>query len=239
MLFALLLLVASAAAMQRITGVGFSLICAPFFVLITSDPTLSVLTLNATSAVLNLLVLLQTWRSVRLKSVVLLGGGALLAIPFGQYIVTHASASVLSIVIGGMVLFGLCLLRYDLTIRAWEPWASICAGALSGFMNVTSGVGGPAFVLYAAAQKWEQKQFVASAQLYFLIVNLASVAAADPARIALGEFATLSLSLLFGVFAGFFIVARVEARRARTASLVIAALGAIATVVKGILSLAA
>lgn len=202
MLFALLLLVASAAATQRLTGVGFSLICAPFFVLITKDPTLSVLTLNATSAVLNSLLLLQTWRSVRLKSIVLLGIGALLAIPLGQYIVIHASVPVLSIVIGGMVLLGLCLLRYDLTIQGWETWASIGAGGLSGFMNVTSGVGGPAFVLYAATQKWEQKQFVASAQLYFLIVNLASVAAADHARIAPGEFVTLSLSLLVGVFAG-------------------------------------
>ncbi len=162
--------------MQRVTGVGFSLVCAPFFVLITNDPTVSVITLNAISAVLNFLVLLQTWRNVRSKSVFFLTIGALAAIPFGQYIVIHASDPVLMIGMGSMVLLGLCLLRYNPIIKVPETWASIGAGALSGFMNVTSGVGGPAFVLYAAAQKWDQKQFIASAQLFFLIVNLASVA---------------------------------------------------------------
>ena len=57
---------------------------------------------------------------------------------------------------------------------AAAPWPPARA---SGFMNVTAGVGGPAIVLYAVSTAWEHRKFVATFQFYSIFINLASLAA--------------------------------------------------------------
>ena len=51
------------------------------------------------------------------------------------------------------------------------------AGAVSGIMTTTAGVGGPAMSVYAVASKWDQRSFAASMQPYFLTIGLAAILA--------------------------------------------------------------
>ena len=79
-LVAVLISVASAAATQRITGLGFALVSAPLLVL-AEGPHNGVLLANLLSLVTNLVVLAQTWRSVEPRRVALLAVAALCLVP--------------------------------------------------------------------------------------------------------------------------------------------------------------
>lgn len=229
----LLAIVTFAAATQRITGIGFALICTPFLVL-GIDPLHGVLIANALCVILNIVVLTQTWRSVEIRSILLLTAAALATIPLGQYVAIHISSALLMIIIGSMLLVGLVLLRFRPRLPKFgEIWGALIAGSVSGFMNVTAGVGGPAVALYANAQNWDQKKFVASVQLYFLIVNSASVLAEDPKSLHLSQILMFGTFLLVGSIAGHYSSQVIKAEHARTATLLVACLGAAATVIKG------
>jgi len=111
------------------------------------------------------------------------------------------------IVIGSMGLVGLALLRFHpRPLKFRESWGAIIAGSLSGFMNVAAGVGGPAIALYAAAQKRDQKKFVATVQLYFLIINSVSVLAENPSSLSLSQVSMFIAFLLGGGIAGHYVV---------------------------------
>ena len=230
-------MVAFAAATQRVTGIGFALICTPFFVLAT-DPLYGVLIANALCVVLNIVVLAQTWRSVDIRRIFLLVIAGVVAIPIGQYVALCISSAVLMIAVGFMVLIGLALIFVNPRIPKFrDSWGAIIAGSLSGFMNVTAGVGGPAIALYAAQKKWDQRSFVASVQLYFLIINFVSVLAENPTRLSLPQTLTFTAFLLAGSVAGHYIAKAIKQEQARIATLVIAGFGAIMTVIKGILAI--
>ncbi len=156
----MMLSVVLAAATQRITGLGFALVSAPLLVL-ASGPITGVLLANLLSLITNLAVLAQTWRQVDLRRVLLLAVPALCFVPVGQFVARLLSPAVLMVGIGGLVLAALAAVRLlQRTVVFSGKGGAIAAGALSGFMNVTAGVGGPAMALYALASKWPHRSFV-------------------------------------------------------------------------------
>ena len=153
-LLGMMLSVALAAATQRITGLGFALVSAPLLVL-TNGPMTGVLMANMLSLITNLLVLAQTWKQVDLRRVLLLAIPALCPVPVGQLVARHLPTAALMIGIGGLVLGALAAVRLlRRTALFAGPGGAIASGALSGFMNVTAGVGGPAITLYAIGSRW-------------------------------------------------------------------------------------
>ena len=231
----MMLSVVIAAATQRITGLGFALVSAPLLVLV-AGPHSGVLLANMLSLVTNILVLSQTWRQVDLRRVALLAIPALCAVPVGQIVARQTPPGALMIGIGGLVFAALTavrvLRRSNLFSRAG---GAIGAGALSGFMNVTAGVGGPAMTLYAIGSRWPHQSFVGSMQLYFAVVNTGSIIVKGlpdvGAAALIGVFGALAVGLALGHFAA----RRVSPERARSAVLVLALAGAAGTVLKGAL----
>ena len=232
------IVVAFGAATQRVTGIGFSLICAPLLVLYTHQPLHSVLLINFLCVLLNLFVLGQTWRNVNFRSISWLLVGAIVAVPLGQWAAQHVSTNWLMVGVGVLVLAGLIILQRQKALPVMPPVKSaIIAGALSGFMNVVAGVGGPAVVLYSSVQKWEQVTFVASIQAYFLIINAASVIIADPRQLDFAETVRLTTGLLAGILFGFIVVKRMNQEYAKKATLWIAGFGAAGTLIRGLVGL--
>jgi uncharacterized membrane protein YfcA len=223
-----------AAATQRITGLGFALVSAPLLVL-TSGPVSGVLLANLLSLVTNVLVLAQTWRDVEVKRVLLLGIPALCLIPVGQIVARSLPPAALMLGIGGLVLAALAAVRRLQRTRVFTgSGGAVAAGALSGFMNVTAGVGGPAVTLYAIGTRWPHRSFVGSMQLYFAMINTGSILAKGLPHVGtvplIGALAALAIGLVLGhVLSG-----RISAERARIAVLVMAVLGATGTVIKGL-----
>lgn len=220
-----------AAATQRITGLGFALVSAPLLVL-TSGPVSGVLLANLLSLVTNL-VLAQTWRDVDFRRVLLLGIPALCLIPVGQIVAKQLPPAALMLGIGALVLAALGAVRWLRRTTVFTgPGGAIAAGALSGFMNVTAGVGGPAVTLYAIGTRWAHTSFVGSMQLYFAMINTGSILAKGLPQVGTITLAGAFAALAIGLAVGQVLTRHISAERARTAVLVMAIMGATGTVLK-------
>jgi uncharacterized membrane protein len=79
------LVVLVGAGTQRLTGLGFALVSAPFLVLLLG-PFTGVLLANALSLATNLVVLAQTWRAVQVRRALLLAVPALIAVVLGAWV---------------------------------------------------------------------------------------------------------------------------------------------------------
>ena len=224
------------AGTQRITGLGFALVSSPLLVLV-AGPLQGVLLANALSLCVNLAVLAVTWRDIELRRTLLLALPALLAVPLGVRVTRGLPAPALLVLVGTLMTAALLAVLASSRARVFRGTAgAVGAGALSGFMNVTAGVGGPAMTLYALSTQWPHTGFVASMQLYFAIVNVGSLAAKGLPDLPLPTVVTVVVALAAGVAAGHWARHRVTAERARSAVIAIALLGAAATTAKGVLT---
>jgi hypothetical protein len=234
MLLGMMLSVVLGAATQRITGLGFALVSAPLLVLV-SDPITGVLLSNLLALITNLVVLTETWRQVDLRRVVTLAIPATCCVPVGTLVARHLPQPVLLMGIGALVLGALAALRLLARTGLFSGIAgTIAAGALSGFMNATAGVGGPAAALYAIASRWPHRSFVSSMQFYFVVINAVSVSVKGLPHVGTTVFATAFAALGCGVALGHFAARRVSPEHARIAVLVLATAGALGTILKGL-----
>jgi len=225
----------SGAATQRITGLGFALVASPLLVLVIG-PFQGVLLANALTLIINVIVLSTTWRAVEPGRLMLLIPAALLAVPLGARVSHLISAPLLMIVIGGVILVALSAALLLRNIQLFPgPVGALAAGALSGFMNVTAGVGGPAITLYAIGDAWAQRSFVASMQVYFGAINLASILTKGLPAMLPGTAMVLAAALLCGIVLGQVLTAVITPAQARQGVVTLALIGAVATLMKGIL----
>jgi hypothetical protein len=241
----LLLLVAifAGSVLQRVTGMGFALVAAPFIVLI-AGPVTGVILVNVCGALTSATVLLRVFRHVEWKKYFLLVPAAFLGIVPGALVVQNVPAPWLEVFVGGTVVAGLATAS-ALGSSAWRPGgkALLAAGSVSGFMNATAGVGGPALSVYALTTRWRQTEFAATMQPYFLTIGIASIAAkliAKPSStpdIPIGVWALICGAILAGLFAGDFFARRTGVQTARRLMLILAYIGSIATIVRGVWSL--
>src|SRR5690606_25112350 len=165
------------AGTQRLTGLGFALVSAPFLVLLLG-PFTGVLLANALSLATNVVVLGQTWRAVEVRKALFLAVPAVAAVVPGAWVARSLPAPVLALTAGGLVLVALVAVLASERARVLRGTpGAVVAGAASGFMNVTAGVGGPAISLYGLSTGWPHAPFVATVQLYFVVLNGASIVA--------------------------------------------------------------
>ena len=224
---------------QRISGVGFALVASPFLVAILG-PFNGVLVVNVFGALTALLVLSQVFRLVEYRRAILLLVPAILAIVPGSLVALYLRSDVLSILIGTMIIVALVaglVLKEGVLFRG--RLGVVLAGAVSGFMSVTAGVGGPAVTAYAVATRWPHAAFAATAQLYFFGTGVASLSAKHTLPQLDGyQWATCAVALGLGALAGNTIAPRVPAKAARFAVIVLAFAGAVLILTKGAVSLA-
>lgn len=235
------LLVAAAvlvgAGTQRITGMGFALMASPFLVLVLGVDdgvgTSQVLTLVA-----SVIVLTQLWRSVEWHKATLLFIAAIVGIVPGAWLTRQLEPPVLAILIGGLVVVALVAVLLDERTRVFTGTAGgASAGFLSGFMNVTAGVGGPPIVLYRLSTDWAQTPYVATVQVYFIGLNTASLAARGRPDLSGPTWLAVLTALVGGLVVGDRLAHHVTDAQARVMIVVVALGGALSTVVKGIIGL--
>jgi len=229
------LAVFAGASTQRITGLGFALVSSPMLVLV-AGPFHGVLLSNWLGLTVSLAVLGATWRAVEMRRVVLLALPALLLIPVGAWVARNLRAPILLVVIGVLVVVALLAVLSSERARIFHgTGGAVAAGGLSGFMNVTAGVGGPAVVLYAKSSNWSHRGFVASLQLYFVAINLASIVVKGGLpHVAVPGLLAALVALVLGIVVGHFMAPRISASQARRAVETLALAGGLAAVIKGI-----
>jgi uncharacterized membrane protein YfcA len=229
--------VAAGAVTQRVTGIGFALVAAPLLVL-AAGPFDGIILANLLSLLVGVAVLASTWRDVEWRRGILLAVPALTAIPLGAYVARTVPGPLLLVVTGTIVLLALGLVQLSARAAVLHGTAgAIGAGAASGFMNVTAGVGGPAMVLYAVSTRWEHRRFVATFQFYAVMVNLASLLFKGRPQLPPSALIVSVGALAIGLLLGELLSRRVPAERASRAVVLLAMAGALATVVKGLVAL--
>ncbi len=232
-----LLAIACGAMTQRVTGLGFALVSAPLLIL-AAGPHEGVLLANVLSLVGNCLVIAQTWRDANFRQALLLAVPAILVMPLSNWVAQQLPAAPLMIGIGVITLLALGFVLVFKQTKVFSGRAgAVAAGALSGFMQVTAGVGGPAMTMYAISTNWVQRGFAASMQIYFALLNVAAIAIKGWPQQPTFQMGAMFAALGCGVVLGALAAPYVPGHRARQAVTVLAILGALATVVKGFMSL--
>jgi len=229
--------VVAGALTQRVTGIGFALVCAPLLVLI-AGPFEGVVLSNLLGLTVSVVVFVTHWRDTEWKKGLLLAVPALVAIPFGAYVAKNVPPAPLMVIIGLLVIIALGAVVLSERARVLRGrGGAVVAGASSGFMNVTADVGGPAIVLYAVSTALEHRKFVATFQFYSIFTNLGSLAAkgglpdVTPAALAV-SFGALAVGLVGGEI----LSRHVNHELARRLAIGLALAGATFTVIKGILT---
>ncbi|WP_051791826.1 sulfite exporter TauE/SafE family protein [Amycolatopsis jejuensis] len=239
----ILLVVLAAAAAQRVTGMGFALISAPLLVLLLGGFT-GVLVVNVCAAFTSAVILTRLWRDIQWRRWRMLAGGATLGVVPGVWIVRIVPPGWLELTVGILVALGLFAAKLVRTPRTGAGrLAVVASGAVSGLMNTSAGVGGPALTVYAVATAWDQRSFVATVQPYFLTVGAMSVAALlithRPAEgLAPGLWAAIFGACAAGLVIGEWLSGRVSELASYRMLLALALLGAAAAATRGGLSIA-
>lgn len=236
----LLLVVAAVllgAGTQRITGMGFALMASPFLVLALGVDD-GVATSQALTLVASSIVLSRLWRAVEWRTAMLLLAASLAGIVPGAWLTRQLSAPVLAILIGCLVVVALVAVQFDERARVFTgPVGGASAGFLSGFMNVTAGVGGPPIVLYRLSTDWPQVPYVATVQVYFIGLNAASLGARGRPDLDAATWVAVIVALAAGLAIGERVARRVSEATARRMLVAVALAGAVATVAKGVAGL--
>jgi uncharacterized membrane protein YfcA len=225
------------AGVQRVSGIGFSLIASPLLVLLVG-PYQGVALANLLAVIVATTTLASTWRDVDRSRVWILVPTGLLGVIPGVLVARAVSTDLLQVLVGGLILIGMILVAFSSNVRLRAtPRTNVITGLASGFMTATAGVGGPALTVYAVATGWEQSAFAATAQVSFIVQSGLSVALKGVPALSLDRTAVLALIVAGGLVGGHLLAGRVDEAMARRFVTWLALLGAAAAMVKGVVGL--
>lgn len=226
--------VLAGAVTNRVTGLGFSLVCSPVMVLVLG-PRDGVRLLNMVSVAVTLTNIVTSWRGVRWKDWLLLLVPGIVATPLAVWAAHRLSDRVLLVGAGVVTIASALLLLSGRTLRFVRgPGGAAGAGAVSATMNVVAGLSGPSVAMYGLNAGWPPEEFRPTLQLYFLVLNAVAVASLGPVRppglLAVGIVA----AVLAGLVVGRSIARRVPAARVRTVVLTVVVAGGVVAIVRGL-----
>jgi uncharacterized membrane protein YfcA len=227
-LAASLLVLFTAAALQGLTGFGYSLLSLPLLAFFMPVRT-AVPMLSLTSIFLNLLVFVRARRWARpVRILPLLAAGAV-SIPAGVWVLNHGDQALMKSVIGILVILSASLYLSGFRIEVRREWlAMIPVGILSGLMNGMTTFSGPPVILFLANQQVEKQVFRANLALYFLVLNLVAVPVfLGSGLLTSGTVAATAVrfpAVLAGALAGIGLAGRVDETGFRRTALVVLAL---------------
>lgn len=245
-MFALVLIAVVAGALaQRLAGLGFGLLVSPVLVVLLG-PFDGVLIINLCGAASSLLILSRVWRFVDWPRYFRLALAAMAGVLPGAWLASNVPEAPLEICIGVLLIVAL-LVSQRLTRSSWRasgPVPLVSLAFSSGLMNAAAGVGGPAITAYAIATRWDQKSFSATLQPYFVTTGLSSLVSkyvlsgGHVPALEGWQWLGILAAMIAGIVAGDLLSGRVHPASVRRIVVVIAYLGAVSTLGKGIVELA-
>jgi uncharacterized protein len=162
-------------------------------------------------------VVIQDWRNVHVRSAGWLVLSTLFGIPLGLLLLKTVSESVVKSILG---VFIIAFALYSLTGRKPELHNDRLAplfGFMAGILGGAYGMNGPPLVVYGVLRRWQPTQFRATLQGYFLIasvVGMAGYAITGLWTPTVSTYFVLSLPLaLIAIFLGRAIHRRLSASR--------------------------
>lgn len=240
----LLLAVVLGGIAQRSTGMGFALASAPLAI-IAIGPLQGVLMMNLLGIPAATMALVLLWRRIEWPTVFAM----ILPCVIGVFL----GVQFLSLIDPAYLEFGLgiaLLLAVIITLRAPALPASrsltvpsVITGFSAGFLNAVASIGGPPLVVYRNLRKWPVESFTPTIQPLlitmsgssFLVKSLTGAVAVP--MFSLGAWLSLAVALSIGLIIGQQISKRLSMPAAGKAITLIAVIGSIATLIRGLISL--
>lgn len=225
---------------QRVSGMGFALVVAPVLTLLVG-PFDGVLLVNLCGAVSSSLVITRVWRDIDWRQYFLLAGPALVALVPGAIVSVLLGGPALQITVGAILIaalsVSLIVTRADRVVARLP--AGILAGAASGFMSATAGIGGPGASVYSILTRWDHRSFAATVQPLFVTLGLASFTSkvlASPDGLPPYDWWLWVVVIgctVVGLALGEVLAGRVSVRHAKLAVIAISYAGGVAAIVDG------
>lgn len=221
-----LLAVLAGAFAQAVTGMGFSLVAAPFMVA-ALGPREGVAATVVLAALSSVVPLLREGRQVHPGAVARLLVPTLLCTPLVAWAVRDVETRLLALVGGVGVVAAVALLSSGLRSRRLAtPGGAALTGVASASLNVVGGVGGPPVGLYAANAGWAPGVVRANLHAFFLVQNVATALVLGVRLPGLVELAALAT----GTAAGLLVASRLAPGIVRAAVLAVSMAGGLALV---------
>jgi uncharacterized membrane protein YfcA len=193
-----------AASLQGITGFGFMLLAMPGLIL-GYPAQVVVPALFIAWIPLGSVQMIQLWREVDWRKLLLLSIPGLAGLPIGVHILSLTDTLTMQRGIG-LLMVGLALmlqLRPGRPFKREQPTVA-GAGFLSGALAGCTAVSGPPIVLLGLKQRWDVPRFRATLLAYFLILSLGGLPFHYNAGLLNADCLTLCVSGFPGIVAGFF-----------------------------------
>lgn len=218
---------------QGITGIGFSLVCAPILIAVLG-PREGVRTALVLSTLLNVALLARTHRHVLVREGSLLLVPAMAATPLLAWGSRRVDGRLLTLVAGGLTVASAAALLTGLRWqRGRSPVAAVCSGVVSAAMNVVGSIGGPALALYTVNAGWPPQRSRPTLQVIFLLSNLVAMLSLGLPDFD-GTWAALLVALAAGWLAGLGLARHVPEGAARVATLGVAAAGGLVAILRAL-----
>jgi uncharacterized membrane protein YfcA len=164
-----------AGLLQGMTGFGLAMVVVPILSLFIS-PKVVVPILILNGFVLNIMVLWNAWRWVKLKYIwpLMVAGAA--GAPLGAYILIALDANVLRLLIGiAAILFAFAFMRGYSRPMKHPKLGMVPVGLFSGMLGSSITIAGPPIILFLTNQGIEKQVFRANIVAYFMVIGLAAV----------------------------------------------------------------
>lgn len=223
--------------LQRVTGMGLALAASPFLVLLLG-PTTGVQTIQVVGLGVCVTSAFVLRASINYRRAAVLFAAALLGVVPGAWVARTLPPAWLSIGIGCVTIAALAataFLRRSAVFHGAR--GTVLAGSASGFMNATAGVGGPPIVVYANSTHWRYDEYVATVQLLFAGLNAASLAGRGVPELPAAGWVALAVAAVAGILVGNKVGATINEHAAKRTILIVALIGSVATVVRGVAAL--
>ena len=219
---------------NRVTGLGFSLVCSPVMVLVLG-PRDGVRLLNMVSVAVSLSNVATGWRGVRWRDWALLVAAGVVCTPAAAWVAHRVDDGVLLVGAGVVTIASAFLLGTGRVLHGLRgrPGA-LGAGAVSATMNVIAGLSGPSVAMYGLNAGWTPTELRPTLQTYFLVLNAVAVASLGPVRPPGWLALAIAVAVLAGLWLGRLAAVRVPAARFRAVVLSVVAAGGAFAVVRGL-----
>lgn len=166
-----------ATALQRLTGLGFAMLVAPFSAVML-NPDQGIMLTFVLSIISTILMYRGIRQDIDWRMLPWLVLPAVVAIPLASWVGMHLDRATTYLLIGTLVIIGLgiSLILRRTTMTITGRGFQITSGFLAGAGTVLAGIGGPAMTIYGVLSRWPVVKFAATMQLFWAPVCFAALA---------------------------------------------------------------
>jgi len=230
----LVLLIATGAAAQGVSGIGFGLVCGP--ILVTALGAADGVRVSVLfSAFINVGVLAREHRHVAWRAAAALLLPAAVATPLLALALRQVPSRAAQVLAGLAAVAGASALAVGLRWPAANsPAGLVGAAVVSAGMNDAAGIGGPAVALWADNAGWPHARTRGTLQVYFLGLNLVAMVTLGLPHQSGGRYAEMAAALVGGYLLGGLLSRRTPHAVARRVTLALALAGGLVVLTRAL-----